>query len=617
VNYLSAENVSKTYSDRWLFKEISIGVSQGEKLALVGENGVGKSTLLKILTGEIQSDSGTVVVRDGIKLGYLTQQPSVEGQLTINDIIFNDKNEVAKVVKEYEQCIHHPETSGDKMQAVLEKMEELNAWDYDSKVQEVTSRLGLMDLDQKFGELSGGQRKRVFMAQLLLSEPDLIIMDEPTNHLDLDAIEWLENYLSGQQITLLMVTHDRYFLDNVANEILELDRGKIFRYKGNYAYFLEKKSEREEMLKTEVSKAKNLLKKELEWMRKQPKARGTKAKYRIEAFYELQDKASQNLKKDRLELDVKEARQGGKILELEKVSKSYGDKVMVKDFSYVFKKKDRIGIVGKNGIGKSTFLNLLTGKIKPDSGEIIPGVTTKIGYFTQETEDLNPNHRLIEEVKQIAEFITLSDGSQVTASKFLDQFLFPPDKQYKFIDKLSGGERKRLQLLKILVTSPNFLILDEPTNDFDIDTLNVLEDFLDKFTGCLVLVSHDRYFMDHLVDQLFVFEGDGVIKPFNGNYSDYRAGEDVVEETEETKPIQEKKPDTNGKKKISFAEKKEYEELPIAIEKLEREKELLSAKLSEVGSDHIKLQEISNQIKSITNEIEKKTERWLELEEKV
>jgi ATP-binding cassette subfamily F protein uup len=442
-------------------------------------------------------------------------------------------------------------------------------------------------------------------------------MDEPTNHLDLDAIEWLENYLSGQQITLLMVTHDRYFLDNVANEILELDRGKIFRYKGNYAYFLEKKSEREEMLKTEVSKAKNLLKKELEWMRKQPKARGTKAKYRIEAFYELQDKASQNLKKDRLELDVKEARQGGKILELEKVSKSYGDKVMVKDFSYVFKKKDRIGIVGKNGIGKSTFLNLLTGKIKPDSGEIIPGVTTKIGYFTQETEDLNPNHRLIEEVKQIAEFITLSDGSQVTASKFLYQFLFPPDKQYKFIDKLSGGERKRLQLLKILVTSPNFLILDEPTNDFDIDTLNVLEDFLDKFTGCLVLVSHDRYFMDHLVDQLFVFEGDGVIKPFNGNYSDYRAGEDVVEETEETKPIQEKKPDTNGKKKISFAEKKEYEELPIAIEKLEREKELLSAKLSEVGSDHIKLQEISNQIKSITNEIEKKTERWLELEEKV
>jgi ATP-binding cassette subfamily F protein uup len=615
VNYLSAENVSKTYSDRWLFKEISLGVSQGEKLALVGENGVGKSTLLKILTGEIQSDSGTVVVREGIKLGYLTQQPSVAGHLTINDIIFNDKNEVAKVVKEYEQCIHHPETSGDRMQAVLEKMEELNAWDYDSKVHEVTNRLGLTDLDQKFSELSGGQRKRVFMAQLLLSEPDLIIMDEPTNHLDLDAIEWLENYLSGQQITLLMVTHDRYFLDNVANEILELDRGKIYRYKGNYAYFLEKKSEREEMLKAEVSKAKNLLKKELEWMRRQPKARGTKAKYRIEAFYDLQEKASQNLKKDRLELDVKEARQGGKILELEKVSKKYGDKVMVDQFSYVFKKKDRIGIVGKNGIGKSTFLNLLTGKIKPDSGEVISGVTTKIGYFTQEAEDLNPNHRLIEEVKEIAEFITLSDGTQITASKFLDQFLFPPDKQYKFIDKLSGGERKRLQLLKILVTNPNFLILDEPTNDFDIDTLNVLEDFLEKFNGCLVLVSHDRYFMDHLVDQLFIFEGDGVIKPFNGNYSDYRAGVDGEEDEPESKPVAEKSKDS-VKKKMTFAEKKEYEELPGQIEKLEREKDALALKLNEAGTDHVKLQEISSQIKMATEEIDRKTERWMELGEK-
>lgn len=615
MNYLSAENISKTYSDRWLFKEISLGVSQGEKLALVGENGVGKSTLLKILTGEIQSDSGAVVVREGIKLGYLTQQPTVAGHLTINDIIFNDKNEVAKVVKEYEQCIHNPEASGDRMQAVLEKMEELNAWDYDSKVHEVTNRLGLTDLEQKFSELSGGQRKRVFMAQLLLSEPDLIIMDEPTNHLDLDAIEWLENYLSGQQITLLMVTHDRYFLDNVANEILELDRGKIYRYKGNYAYFLEKKSEREEMLKAEVSKAKNLLKKELEWMRRQPKARGTKAKYRIEAFYDLQEKASQNLKKDRLELDVKEARQGGKILELEKVSKKYGDKVMVDNFSYVFKKKDRIGIVGKNGIGKSTFLNLLTGKIKPDSGEVISGVTTKIGYFTQEAEDLNPNHRLIEEVKEIAEFITLSDGSQITASKFLDQFLFPPDKQYKFIDKLSGGERKRLQLLKILVTNPNFLILDEPTNDFDIDTLNVLEDFLEKFNGCLVLVSHDRYFMDHLVDQLFIFEGDGVIQPFNGNYSDYRAGVDGEEEEPESKPVAEK-PKDSAKKKMTFAEKKEYEELPAQIEKLEREKDALALKLNEAGTDHVKLQEISSQIKIATEEIDRKTERWMELGEK-
>ena len=511
MNYLSAENIAKTFNDRWLFKEISVGISKGEKIALVGENGTGKTTLLRILTGELKSDTGLVSVREGVKIGYLTQQPMAAAGLTVTEIIFNESNEIAAVVKEYEDCIHHPDTSAQRMQNVLEKMEELNAWDYDAKVQEITSKLGIIDLDQKFEELSGGQRKRVFMAQMLLTEPDLIIMDEPTNHLDLEAIEWLETYLSGQNITLIMVTHDRYFLDNVANEIIELDRGKLYRYKGKYAYFLEKKSEREEILKVEVSKARNLLKKELDWMRRQPRARGTKAKYRIEAFYELQDKASQNLKKDKIELDILGTRQGGKILELHHVSKSYGGKLLVDDFSYIFKKKDRIGVVGKNGVGKSTFLDILTNKINPDKGERIPGVTTKIGYFTQETEDLNPAHRVIEEVKEIAEFITLADGTSVSASKFLDLFLFPPEKQYTFIEKLSGGERKRLQLLKILVTNPNFLILDEPTNDFDIETLNVLEDFLEKFTGCLVLVSHDRYFMDHLVDQLFIFEGESPI----------------------------------------------------------------------------------------------------------
>src|SRR6478736_6407351 len=559
MNYLSAETVSKAFNDKWLFKDLTFGISQGEKVALVGENGTGKTTLLKILTGELQTDTGKVSTRQGIRIGYLTQQPTVAGHLTVKEIIFNDSNKVAAVVKEYEDCLHHPDTSADRMQKVLEQMEELNAWDYDAKVQEVTSKLGVTDLDQKFSTLSGGQRKRVFMAQMLLTEPDLIIMDEPTNHLDLEAIEWLENYLAGPNITLIMVTHDRYFLDNVATEILELDRGKIYRYKGKYAYFLEKKSEREEMLKTEVSKARQLLKKELEWMRKQPRARGTKAKYRIEAFYEIQEKASTNLKRDKLELDLQSARQGGKILELDKVSKSYGDLKMVENFSYVFKKKDRIGVVGKNGIGKSTFLDLLTGKTKPDSGEIIPGVTTKIGYFTQESVDLNPNHRVIEEVKEIAEFITLSDGSSVSASRFLETFLFPAAKQYTFIEKLSGGEKKRLQLLKILVTNPNFLILDEPTNDFDIDTLNVLEDFLDKFTGCLILVSHDRYFMDHLVNELFVFEGDGKIQPFNGNYSDYRLREDDEEPEVGTAKV-EAPTQTELKKKVSFKEKKEHED---------------------------------------------------------
>ncbi len=616
MNFLSAESLSKSFNDRWLFKDLTLGISQGDKMALVGENGAGKSTLLKILIGQISPDQGVVSTRDGIKLGYLVQQPNVAGSLTINEIIFDKNNKVATVVKEYEACIHDPNISPERMQHVLELMEEYKAWDYEAKVQTITSKLGVSDLEQKIEELSGGQRKRVFLAQMLLAEPDLIIMDEPTNHLDLEAIEWLESYLTGQQITLLMVTHDRYFLDNVANEIIELDRGKLYRYKGNYAYFLEKKNDREEMLKTEVSKARNLLKKELEWMRKQPRARGTKAKYRIEAFYDLQDKASVNLKKDRLELDIQEARQGGKVLELHNISKSYGTSKMVDNFSYVFKKKDRIGIVGKNGIGKSTFLDLLTGATKPDGGEIIPGITTKVGYFTQEVEDLNPNHRVIEEVKEIAEFITLADGSSVSASKFLDTFLFPPEKQYNIIEKLSGGEKKRLQLLKVLVRNPNFLVLDEPTNDFDIDTLNVLEDFLEKFNGCLVLVSHDRYFMDHLVDQLFIFEGNGVIRPFNGNYSDYRT---FIEEQEEVKSkpqvVQLKEESKAGKKKLSYKEKQEFEQLQTELQKLEQRKTELTSTLNSGITDHQRLQELSGQVQQVNDTIEEKTLRWLELSE--
>jgi ATP-binding cassette subfamily F protein uup len=622
LNYISAESISKTFNDRWLFKDISLGISQGEKFALVGNNGVGKSTLLRILTGEIQPDTGKVSVRQGIRTGYLTQQPNVDNNLTVKDVLFNETNEIAKVVKEYEDCIHHPDTDPDRMQAVLERMEELKAWDYEAKVHEVIGKLGVPDTDKKFGELSGGQKKRIFLAQLLLLEPDLIIMDEPTNHLDLTAIEWLENYLSGQNITVIMVTHDRYFLDNVATEIIEIDRGQLFRYKGNYAYFLEKKSEREEMLKTEVTKARNLLKKELEWMRKQPRARGTKAKYRIEAFYEIQEKAGQDLRKDKLELDIKEARQGGKILEVEHISKSFGAHKIVDNFSYVFKKNDRIGVVGKNGIGKSTFLDMLTLKSKPDTGEITPGVTTKFGYFTQESIVLNPNNRLIEEVKSIAEFITLADGSQVSASKFLDTFLFPPEKQYNYVNKLSGGEKKRLQLLKLLVTNPNFLILDEPTNDFDIDTLNVLEDFLEKFAGCLLLVSHDRYFMDHLVDQLFVFEGDGQIRLFNGNYTDYR---DWVEEEEakastkssRPEPVKTEQPKTTEKKKLSFKEKQEFDKLQSEIETLEAEKTSVTNLINAGSTDHKQLTEWSEKIRKINEAIEGKTLRWIELSELV
>lgn len=614
MNYLSAESISKSFHDKWLFKDISLGISQGEKFALVGNNGVGKSTLLKILTGELPSDSGKVSVREGVKTGFLIQEPRVNDSVTVKDVLFSDSNEIAKVVKEYEDCLQHPEVSPERMQAVLEKMEELNAWDYEAKVHEIIGKLGVPDLDKTFGQLSGGQRKRIFLAQLLLTEPDLIIMDEPTNHLDLTAIEWLENYLAGQQVTLIMVTHDRYFLDNVATEIIEIDRGQIFRYKGNYAYFLEKKNDREEMLKVEVSKARQLLKKELEWMRKQPRARGTKAKYRVDAFYEIKEKASQDIKKERLELDFKESRQGGKILEVVHIAKKYGTQKIINDFSYVFKKKDRIGVVGKNGIGKSTFLDILTGKLKPDAGEVTPGVTTKYGYFTQESITLNPANRVIEEVKGIAEYIVLADGSQVSASKFLETFLFSPDKQYNYIDKLSGGEKKRLQLLKLLITNPNFLILDEPTNDFDIDTLNVLEDFLEKFGGCLLLVSHDRYFMDHLVDQLFVFEGDGKINLFNGNYSDYRNWAEEQEQLTDATPLpRENASPIVQKNTLSYKEKQEHARLQDEIASLEIKRTELSEQLNTSSTNSALLIEIGKDIEKITAELDSKTTRWFEL----
>jgi ATP-binding cassette subfamily F protein uup len=619
VNYLSAESLSKSFHEKWLFRDVTFGIAKGEKLALVGANGAGKTTLLRILTGEIQSDGGRLSSRTGIRMGYLTQTPSVPDHIVVNDVLFDDKNPLAVVVRDYEEAIHDHNTSGERMQELLEQMEHLNAWGFDAKVQEITSKLGVPDLHKTFGQLSGGQRKRIFLAQLLLAEPDLIILDEPTNHLDLEAILWLENYLRGVNITLIMVTHDRYFLDNVATKILELDRQKLFTYVGNYAYFLEKKSDREEMLKTEVEKARNLMRTELEWMRKQPRARGTKAKYRIDAFEDLKEKASQDLRKDRLELEVKSARQGGKILEVEKISKSYDGNPVIKDFSYVFKKKDRIGVVGKNGVGKSTFLGILTGRQKPDSGEVVPGLTTKIGYFTQEAEDLNPNHRVIDEVKAIAEFITLADGSTMSASRFLETFLFPPEKQYTFIEKISGGERKRLQLLKILITNPNFLVLDEPTNDFDIDTLNVLEDFLLKFQGCLLLVSHDRYFMDHLVEQLFVFEGEGHVRIFNGNYSDYRIEQDnePEPEPEPVTAVQEKPVSSQARKKVSFSEKKEYETIESEIARLELERQQATDQLGAAGISVQDITTLSSRIATLTRDIDEKTLRWMQLEEMI
>ncbi|HYH56607.1 MAG TPA: ABC-F family ATP-binding cassette domain-containing protein, partial [Anseongella sp.] len=572
-------------------------------------------------------DSGKVSIREGIRIGFLRQQPHVDESTALAAILFPADNEVATVVREYEEAVEDPDVSAERMQALQDKMEEFHAWDYEAKVKEIISRLGIPDLGQPFGTLSGGERKRVFLAQMLLTDPDLILLDEPTNHLDLQAIEWLENYLSGKQITLIMVTHDRYFLDRVATEILELDRGKLYRYKGNYAYFLEKKTAREEVQQAEVDRARNLMRKELEWMRRQPKARGTKSKSRIEAFHELKEKASRSFKKDKLELDMQESRQGGKILECKHISKSFGNRTVVSDFSYTFKKLDRIGIVGKNGVGKSTFLNLLTGRLSPDQGEAIPGLTTAFGYFTQEAGDLDPERRVIEEVTAIAEFITLSDGSQVSASKFLEMFLFPREKQYTYVNRLSGGERKRLQLLKVLVKHPNFLILDEPTNDFDISALNVLEDFLEKFKGCLILVSHDRYFMDHLVDQLFVFEGDGHVRIFNGNYSAYRAEQEEIQENlkqQEEQAAKKKQvpaaPPAKqaaglSQKKMSYQEKREYEALQPAIERLETEKKELISRMEAGNLDYGELQKCAERIGELNAEIDQKTFRWLELDE--
>ncbi len=621
MNFLSAEAISKSFSEKWLFKNISLGIAQGQKVAMVGANGAGKSTLLKVLTGEIPPDEGTVSMRKDIIPGFLTQQPSVDDKVTVKEVLFDSSNEKAAAVRAYEECLLNPDTSADTMQAALEQMELMKAWDYESKVKEVIGKLGVPDLNKTFGQLSGGQRKRIFLAQVLLREPDIIVMDEPTNHLDIEAIEWLETYLSSQLITLIMVTHDRYFLDNVANQIIELDRGKLYTYNGNYAYFLEKKAAREEILKAEVSKAKNLLKKELEWMRRQPKARGTKAKYRVEAFEELKERASQSLKKDKMELDIHESRQGGKILELEHLNKSFPNLVLIKDFSYVFKKGDRIGVVGKNGVGKSTFLSLLTGKVQPDSGGIYPGQTTKIGYFTQEAQNLNEKNRVIDEVKEIAEFITLSDGAQISASRFLELFLFPVAMQYSPVNKLSGGEKKRLQLLKVLVTNPNFLILDEPTNDLDIETLNVLEDFLEKFSGCLLLVSHDRYFMDHLVDHLFVFEGNGVIRDYYGNYTDYREEQDARATAKPTSGTSTSKPEDAPKQELSkpkptYKEKLALEQLEKEIPVLEQKKEALAQAMQAAGEDHQKLLDLAAESEKLVAQLDAKTLAWLELSDK-
>ncbi|MEO1055064.1 MAG: ABC-F family ATP-binding cassette domain-containing protein, partial [Bacteroidota bacterium] len=542
-----------------------------------------------------------------------------EGKSVI-DSIFDGGSEQAILIRSYEHALAQSATdeqSQAKLAELIEKMDAANLWDFESQVKQILGKLGIHNLDDTASKLSGGQKKRIALAKALIERPDFLILDEPTNHLDLEAIEWLENYLSTANMTLLIVTHDRYFLEKVTNKILEIDNQQVYSYKGSYGYFLEKKEEREAQETAEVEKAKNLLRKELEWMRRQPKARGTKAKYRVDAFYDLQEKASKKVAQNDLKLEVQQRRQGGKVLEIKHISKSFNETKVVDDFSYVFKKGDKVGIVGKNGSGKSTLLNIITEQIKPDEGEVIIGQTTQIGYYTQDELRFNPDHNVLDVVKEIAEVVQMGDGSVITASQFLQHFQFSPKKQYDKVAKLSGGEKRRLQLLKVLIRNPNFLILDEPTNDLDLVTLSILEDFLASFQGCLIIVSHDRYFLDRLVEHIFTFEVGKGIQDFPGNYTQYRLAKEEEEsiKTVEKNRAKVDKVKTESKRRLSFKEKQEYESLQQEIEKLEGQKQELVERLNDGGADHTEMADWGRQVQELTELIDEKEMRWLELSE--
>ena len=621
MNYLSIDSIKKSFGERILFENVSFGISQGEKVALVGVNGSGKSTLLNIIAGIDSPDNGTISFKKDISLAVLSQNPEFEPGHTVLESIFNSQNEQLTLIREYEaelELIERGKESMDKLNELIEKIDNAKAWDYEAHIKQILGKLDIHDFNQQIESLSGGQKKRVALAKILIEQPDFVIMDEPTNHLDLDIVEWLEDYLSKSNLSLLLVTHDRYFLENVTNSIIEIDRNSLYKYEGNYSYYLEKKEERETQLKTEVAKAKNLMKKELEWIRRQPKARGTKAKYRIEAFEEIKRKASISTNKKELELDTSTRRLGGKILELENINKSFGNKTIVHPFNYIFKKGEKIGIIGKNGAGKTTFLNLITGVINPDSGNIDRGQNTVIGYYTQQELQFDENQKVIDVVKAIAEYITLSDGTTITASQFLNHFLFPPKAQHDYVHKLSGGEKRRLQLLKVLILNPNFLILDEPTNDLDLISLSVLEEFLINYKGCLILVSHDRYFMDKLVDHVFVFEKEKPIKNYPFNYSQFRMfiENEELNQTEEisNKNKTKEKSKTPGKK-LSYKEQQELIQLEPQIKELEQKKQELINKLNSGSNNFEELEKWSKQIDDLSNEISIKEMRWLELTE--
>ena len=615
--YLQAENLSKRFGDQLLFENISFTIFEHQKVALIARNGTGKTTLMEILAGNDTPESGQITKTGDIKIGYLKQIPDLDDNLTVFEAVFQSGDEMVETIRNFEDAVLH--NRKEDITKYTELMEIHHAWDFEFKVKQILTQLKIFNYDQRISELSGGQKKRVAMANVLINEPDLLMLDEPTNHLDLEMIEWLENYLEKTKITLFMVTHDRYFLDRVCNEILEMEGNTIYRHRGNYSYFLEKRQERMESTVTSVEKAKNLLRTELEWSRRMPQARGHKSKYRMERVDDLIVKAGQNLNENNIELSMNSSRIGNKILDLENISKSYGDLCLVKDLTYKFQRGEKLGIVGKNGTGKSTFLNIVTGNLQADSGTVEIGQTIRFGYYQQTGIEFNPGDKVIDVVNKIAEVINFEDGRKLTASQLLTTFLFPPDTQYSFVEKLSGGEKRRLYLCTILMTNPNFLILDEPTNDLDIMTLAVLEDYLRVFQGCVIIVSHDRYFMDKIVDHLFVFNGDGNIKDFPGSYTIWRNKqlEEEEKEKKEKKPEVKapSKPSKEKERKLTFNEKKELEQLEKDIESLETEKVQIDIDLNSGTLDSDQLQEKSHRYGAITDLLEEKEMRWLELSE--
>ncbi|WP_027001109.1 ABC-F family ATP-binding cassette domain-containing protein [Hugenholtzia roseola] len=620
MNLLSAENLSKSFNERQLFQSLNLGIGLGEKIAIVGANGAGKSTLMKILAGKESSDSGTVGYKKDLKWAYLEQEPQFGAGQTIWAAIFEAESEALQTLQAYDQKMRLGDTSSEDFFSLLEKMDRLGAWEIEAKIKEILGKLGLHDTSLLVENLSGGQKKRVALAKVLLSEPELLLLDEPTNHLDLDTIEWLESYLAASQVSLLLITHDRYFLDRICNVIFELEKGKIYRHQGNYAQFLENKAARQADLQATTEKARNLYKRELDWIRRQPKARGTKAKYRVDAFEDVKEKAHQNLNQKKVEISLKGSRQGKKIIEISDLQFVHQDgKMIVENFTYAFQRGERIGLVGKNGVGKTSFIELLMGNLSPQKGKIDLGDNTKIGYYTQKNLTFNENERIIDAVKAIAEVIEVAKGQVITASQMLTNFLFEPSKQYDVISKLSGGEKRRLQLLLVLMKNPNFLILDEPTNDLDLTTLGVLEDFLDNFEGCLILVSHDRYFMDKLTEHLFIFEGEGKIKDFPGNYSDFKnylsEEKSRSQEQKENKKMAPAPEMAKSGSKLSYKEKQEFDLLEKEISNLEKKKKQLSELLASGETDYDKINEWSNEFNQILADLETKELRWLELSE--